>query len=48
MQAEFITNITANSIEEAKRAAKAMLELGPTCAIVTLGGQGMSILSSAS
>ncbi|CAI2345637.1 unnamed protein product [Caenorhabditis sp. 36 PRJEB53466] len=40
-EAEFITGIAQNSVEDAEKAARAMLEMGPQHAIVTLGSKGV-------
>uniref|UniRef100_A0A8R1DHM7 Ribokinase n=1 Tax=Caenorhabditis japonica TaxID=281687 RepID=A0A8R1DHM7_CAEJA len=40
-EAEFITGIAQNSVEDAEKAARAMLQMGPRHAIVTLGSKGV-------
>ncbi|KAK6056021.1 putative ribokinase, partial [Cooperia oncophora] len=44
-QAEFITNIPQNSMEDAEKAAAQMTTMGPEYAIVTLGAKGVLLAS---
>ncbi|EGT41631.1 hypothetical protein CAEBREN_24017 [Caenorhabditis brenneri] len=39
-EAEFITGIPQNNVEDAEKAARAMVEMGPKYAIITLGSKG--------
>lgn len=40
LQTEFLTNLPAGSVDEAKVAAREMLRSGPQTAIITLGPKG--------
>lgn len=44
-EAEFITGIPQNNVEDAKKAARAMVEMGPKHAIITLGSKGVLLAS---
>ncbi|VDL71339.1 unnamed protein product [Nippostrongylus brasiliensis] len=45
LEAEFITGIAQNSLEDAKAAAEQMLTMGPKHAIVTMGAKGVVLAS---
>ncbi|KAF1765350.1 hypothetical protein GCK72_005302 [Caenorhabditis remanei] len=44
-EAEFITGIPQNNVDDAKKAARAMVEMGPQHAIITLGAKGVLLAS---
>ncbi|VDO60212.1 unnamed protein product, partial [Haemonchus placei] len=44
-EAEFITNIPQNTVEDAEKAAAQMITMGPKHAIVTLGAKGVVLAS---
>ncbi|CAL2033107.1 unnamed protein product [Caenorhabditis brenneri] len=44
-EAEFITGIPQNNVEDAEKAARAMVEMGPKYAIITLGSKGVLLAS---